>query len=871
VIWPPDYTAEFNKRRKLFKHLSANPKEWKKIKTFYSSGTEGCIAFINDFCVTVNPRNAPPKLKVMPFILFQRQEELVQCILECIEDGEGMLCEKSRDMGASWVCCAISVWQLLFMPDSSVGWGSRKEPLVDRIGDMDSLFEKMRTIINYLPRFVLPDGFDDKKHATFMRIISPENGASITGETGDNIGRGGRKTIYFKDEAQPLDEPVLTPKGWKKIGLLNVGDMVVGADGNNKEITNINDCGVAEIYKIILNDGAEIQASHNHLWKVVHNTTEKIMRTHELLDNFKYISPKGQVKFPIKITGKEWQESNRKLPLHPYVVGALLGDGSISTNGFGITSADEFIPNKIDKLLPIGSSLKYRREYWYQFLRDAGRGGKGVKSSIRIACEKSGIYGMKCKNKRVPVEYLHSGYEILLGLMDTDGSIYNGTNIFVNSSYGLCLDVQAIARFLGGKASIKKRNDGTHVVYLNTPLCPFSLPRKVERWKPKQTFNRAIKSVEYVGEKISRCITVQDCLYITGGYAVTHNSAHYERPEKIEAALGDNTDVQIDISSVNGTGNPFHRRRKAGIVWRPGLKIPSGFTRVFILDWRDHPEKDQAWYDKKRERAAREGLLVEFAQETDRDYSNSKDRVIIEQKWVKAAIDAHIKLKHLGDFSGTKCAAIDVADEGIDKNAIAIIDGVILTHSEDWAQGDTSETAARAVNMCSSRGVLDLAYDCIGVGAGIKGETNRLKRENKLPKGMNITPWNAAASGKSLVNPEKRLIPGDNDTPINKDYFASLSAQSYFLLAQRFYKTYKAITVGRAYNPEELISISSDIEQLDELVEELSQATQGETGTGKMQVNKKPAGTKSPNLADCVKMVYCPVMSGVNYKKLVTM
>ena len=543
--WPPDYAAEFNRRRKLFKFLAANADEWEKLKPFYANNA---IQFINDFCVTVNPRNKAPKIKVMPFLLFDRQEDLVNCILECIEDGEGMLCEKSRDMGASWVCCALSVWLWLFVPDSSVGWGSRKEPLVDRLGDMDSLFEKMRTIIYYLPPFVLPEGFVAKNHATFMRIMNPENGASITGETGDNIGRGGRKTIYFKDE-----------------------------------------------------------------------------------------------------------------------------------------------------------------------------------------------------------------------------------------------------------------------------------------------------------------------------------SAHYERPEKIEAALGDNTDVQIDISSVNGTGNPFHRRRKAGVVWRAGLDIEAGHTRVFIMDWRDHPEKDQEWYDKKRAKAEREGLLVEFAQETDRDYSNSKERVIIQQKWVKAAIDAHLKLAHLGDFTGAKRSALDVADEGIDKNAQAIVDGVILTHVEDWAQGDTSETANRAVNQCKSIGALELSYDCIGVGAGIKGETNRLNREEKLPKAFNVIPWNAAASGKALINPEKNLIPGDIKTPKNKDYFASLSAQAYFLLAQRFYKTYKAVTVGRAYDPGELISISSDIVQLDDLVEELSQATQGETGTGKMQVNKKPAGTKSPNLADCVKMVYCPVYKGVNYNKLVAM
>src|SRR5690606_18584010 len=98
-------------------------------------------------------------------------------------------------------------------------------------------------------------------------------------------------------------------------------------------------------------------------------------------------------------------------------------------------------------------------------------------------------------------------------------------------------------------------------------------------------------------------------------------SAHYERPELIEAALGDNTDVQIDISSVNGLGNVFHRRREAGVLWEPGAKIEPGMTRVFIFDWRDHPEKTQEWYDRRKARAEREGMQHIFAQEVDRNYS----------------------------------------------------------------------------------------------------------------------------------------------------------------------------------------------------------------------------------------------------------
>ena len=135
-------------------------------------------------------------------------------------------------------------------------------------------------------------------------------------------------------------------------------------------------------------------------------------------------------------------------------------------------------------------------------------------------------------------------------------------------------------------------------------------------------------------------------------------SAHYERPELIEAALGDNTDVQIDVSSVHGSANVFYRRRTTGEVWEPDKVMPKGKTRVFVFDWRDHPGKPQSWYDLRRARAETEGLLHIFAQEVDRDYLASMDKILISPAWVKAAIDAHKKLGF--DESGDKVSALAV-------------------------------------------------------------------------------------------------------------------------------------------------------------------------------------------------------------------
>jgi hypothetical protein len=59
-------------------------------------------------------------------------------------------------MGATWICAAFSVHAWIYS-DGAIGWGSRKEQLVDRLGDPSSIFEKIRLIVDYLPSFFLPD------------------------------------------------------------------------------------------------------------------------------------------------------------------------------------------------------------------------------------------------------------------------------------------------------------------------------------------------------------------------------------------------------------------------------------------------------------------------------------------------------------------------------------------------------------------------------------------------------------------------------------------------------------------------------------------------------------------------------------------
>jgi len=195
----PDYSIIFNERLSKLKNLRSNPQLVQKTKEFYA---ENPAQFIYDFGMTFDPRNVEVGLPAyIPFVLFEKQEEYINWLYDLWKGREDGLVEKSRDMGVSWLCVAFAVWMFLFHSGTVVGFGSRKEEYVDKIGDPKSLFWKIRIFIKMLPKEFIPKGWDEKKCAPFMRIINPENGSSIIGEAGDNIGRGNRTSIYFKDEA----------------------------------------------------------------------------------------------------------------------------------------------------------------------------------------------------------------------------------------------------------------------------------------------------------------------------------------------------------------------------------------------------------------------------------------------------------------------------------------------------------------------------------------------------------------------------------------------------------------------------------------------------------------------------------------------
>jgi phage terminase large subunit len=195
----PDYEPIYAERAKWLTKLRDQPELVPGIKEHYKNEP---VDFITDWGMTFDPRNVERDLPaVIPFKLFPRQEAFIDWVVERWRGRQDGLAEKSRDMGVSWLCVGIAVWMWLYHPNTVIGFGSRKEEYVDKIGDPKSLFWKIRQFIMLLPVEFRPYGYDETKHAPHMRIINPENGAAIVGEAGDNIGRGNRTSIYFKDES----------------------------------------------------------------------------------------------------------------------------------------------------------------------------------------------------------------------------------------------------------------------------------------------------------------------------------------------------------------------------------------------------------------------------------------------------------------------------------------------------------------------------------------------------------------------------------------------------------------------------------------------------------------------------------------------
>lgn len=324
----------------------------------------------------------------------------------------------------------------------------------------------------------------------------------------------------------------------------------------------------------------------------------------------------------------------------------------------------------------------------------------------------------------------------------------------------------------------------------------------------------------------------------TGIYFVDE-AAHVERPMLIEASLSQTTNCRIDLSSVNGRANVFAGKRYSGRV------------DVFVFDWRDDPRKDDAWYAKQKARLD----PITLAQEVDRDYSAAVEGVVIPQQWVLASFDAHIKLGIVP--TGAKGGALDVADQGVDKNAFCGAHGILVEYVEEWSGkgADIFATVQKSFSLCDELGYDHFKYDADGLGAGVRGDA-RIINESRTVRKIKV---DAFRGSEAVFSPDGEDVKGRK----NKDMFANRKAQGWWSLRTRFQKTYRWVVEGVPCDPDEIISIAASVRDRQQLAFEISQPTASTNAAGKTLIDKTPDGTKSPNRADALMIAYASIQKSM--------
>lgn len=349
---------------------------------------------------------------------------------------------------------------------------------------------------------------------------------------------------------QPLDAKILTPTGYKLMGEIKVGDLVIGSDGRPTEVEFVSEIVDRPVYQLKTEDGRITECDGEHLWNVrkMHNNRKSkhtIICTDAMLNSglfYDRVEKRSnnkrfkEYKYALE-TVKPVELQERDLPLEPYLLGLILGDGSVDKK-WGVTKLffhkddGDFYREQI-KNYSLSDTIYDKRN---------DNVGRIYVHMIGKAMRELGL-NVNCYNKFIPNDYLYGSIgqrkALLEGLMDTDGNVggLNGQcSRYVSVSEKLVDGVIHLVRSLGGRATKSSRVDklgfkSFGVSILFTDYIPFRLPRKKNKCRTTaHTFSRIV-SIDLVGNKLGRCIKIsnEDGLYVTDDFILTHNTSWYSR------------------------------------------------------------------------------------------------------------------------------------------------------------------------------------------------------------------------------------------------------------------------------------------------------------------------------------------------------
>ncbi len=365
---------------------------------------------------------------------------------------------------------------------------------------------------------------------------------------------------FMRGRAQPLDTRVLSPSGFVPIGSLRVGDLVVGSDGRPTPVLGVFPQGRKEVFRLVAQDGASTRCCAEHLWQVWTASDRRrgkpgrVLETRELAGRLRSFH---QHRFELPLLRRPVEFPSQDVPMDPYSLGLLLGDGCLTTSTTpSFSSRDPELVTALEDSLD-GIELSRTGEVDYVLRNVEGhRGGVIVENPVTAILRRLGLAGTSSATKFVPAQYLYNSpavrLAVLQGLLDTDGGPVTQNGRTCRIQYTTCSqrlrdDVLFLVRSLGGVAywscrpaagrtpgrargrAVHHRSDAFVMdIRLPPALEPFRLPRK------RQLFERHgggrpmrfVDAIEPAGEAETVCIQVaaEDSLYVTEDFLVTHNT-----------------------------------------------------------------------------------------------------------------------------------------------------------------------------------------------------------------------------------------------------------------------------------------------------------------------------------------------------------
>lgn len=386
---------------------------------------------------------------------------------------------------------------------------------------------------------------------------------------------------------QPVSEPVLTEHGWVPMGEITVGTRVFGEDGNLYNVTGVYPQGVKDVFKVTFSDGTSTRCGREHLWtvytrKMRYNNRKygrnnyKVVTLEEMMQDYRqYRGNEGghgdyNYKYTIPVNAPINFECNHELPVDPYILGLLLGDGGFTTNVVTFTNSEEDIYEQLCQWAEENDFRINRREFENHYqctICDDTSHGNRLKDALR----ELGLIGCDSRQKFIPKEYLRASVEdrwaLLSGIVNTDGSIQNNIRVSTSSNK-MAEDIAELGRSLGLLVSVKEhtREDkitekyGMLVMYNITmscnedTLCGLTLSEKqTDKWHDS-AFGRTktIVDISPCGTEECQCIMVDNPnhLYITKDYIVTHNTTLLKNA--CEKLGGDDSYLLVELGSERG-------------------------------------------------------------------------------------------------------------------------------------------------------------------------------------------------------------------------------------------------------------------------------------------------------------------------------